>query len=178
MASPEIEDAVLDATRDCVLAYGVRRTTVSDVARRAGVSRMSIYRRWPDVHMQPEETLQAHLDVQVKAAFLLSQACLPAMIDQGVGRIVNITSQVTDGAAAVLLMKERGLLKPFKSESQPAVAAGLRDPDATWTADRRPGADASSRGGAGTGAVSAAAPPGSRRPSPARQAHRAPGPGT
>jgi AcrR family transcriptional regulator len=49
MASPEIEDAVLDATRDCVLAYGVRRTTVSDVARRAGVSRMSIYRRWPDV---------------------------------------------------------------------------------------------------------------------------------
>jgi AcrR family transcriptional regulator len=49
MASPEIEDAVLDATRECVLAYGVRRTTVSDVARRAGVSRMSIYRRWPDV---------------------------------------------------------------------------------------------------------------------------------
>jgi AcrR family transcriptional regulator len=49
MASPEIEDVVLDATRDCVLAYGVRRTTVSDVARRAGVSRMSIYRRWPDV---------------------------------------------------------------------------------------------------------------------------------
>jgi AcrR family transcriptional regulator len=49
MVSPEIEDVVLDATRDCVLAYGVRRTTVSDVARRAGVSRMSIYRRWPDV---------------------------------------------------------------------------------------------------------------------------------
>src|SRR2546430_6307383 len=49
MASPEIEDAVLDATRDCVLAYGVRRTTVADVASRAGVSRMSIYRRWPDV---------------------------------------------------------------------------------------------------------------------------------
>src|SRR2546430_12359708 len=49
MASPEIEDAVLDATRDCVRAYGVRRTTVADVASRAGVSRMSIYRRWPDV---------------------------------------------------------------------------------------------------------------------------------
>src|SRR6266508_4231282 len=49
MPSQEIEDAVLDATRDCVLAYGVRRTTLSDVARRAGVSRMSIYRRWPDV---------------------------------------------------------------------------------------------------------------------------------
>ncbi|GIF99374.1 TetR family transcriptional regulator [Catellatospora citrea] len=44
-----MEDLVLDAARDCVLAYGVRRTTVTDVARRAGVSRMSVYRRWPDV---------------------------------------------------------------------------------------------------------------------------------
>lgn len=44
-----VDDAVLDAARDCVLAYGVRRTTLTDVARRAGVSRMTVYRRWPDV---------------------------------------------------------------------------------------------------------------------------------
>jgi len=43
------EDAVLDAARDCVLAVGVRRTTLTDIARRAGVSRMTLYRRWPDV---------------------------------------------------------------------------------------------------------------------------------
>ncbi|NUK04911.1 TetR/AcrR family transcriptional regulator [Streptomyces lunaelactis] len=42
-------DAVLDAARACVLAVGVRRTTLTDVARRAGVSRMTLYRRWPDV---------------------------------------------------------------------------------------------------------------------------------
>ncbi|MEU7006589.1 TetR/AcrR family transcriptional regulator [Streptomyces sp. NPDC046332] len=42
-------DPVLDAARDCVLAVGVRRTTLTDVARRAGVSRMTLYRRWPDV---------------------------------------------------------------------------------------------------------------------------------
>ncbi|MEZ3180680.1 TetR/AcrR family transcriptional regulator [Streptomyces pimonensis] len=42
-------DVVLDAVRDCVLAVGVRRTTLTDVARRAGVSRMTLYRRWPDV---------------------------------------------------------------------------------------------------------------------------------
>lgn len=40
---------MLDAARDCVLAVGVRRTTLTDVARRAGVSRMTLYRRWPDV---------------------------------------------------------------------------------------------------------------------------------
>ncbi|WP_214320118.1 TetR/AcrR family transcriptional regulator [Nonomuraea sediminis] len=49
MPSNRHNDDVLDAARDCVLAYGVRRTTLTDVARRAGVSRMTIYRRWPDI---------------------------------------------------------------------------------------------------------------------------------
>jgi AcrR family transcriptional regulator len=43
------DDALLDAVRACVLAVGVRRTTVTDIARRAGVSRMTLYRRYPDV---------------------------------------------------------------------------------------------------------------------------------
>jgi AcrR family transcriptional regulator len=49
MPSIRHNEGVLDAARDCVLAYGVRRTTLTDVARRAGVSRMTIYRGWPDV---------------------------------------------------------------------------------------------------------------------------------
>src|SRR5256885_9184849 len=40
---------LLDAARACVLAVGVRRTTFSDVARRAGVSRMTLYRRFGDL---------------------------------------------------------------------------------------------------------------------------------
>ncbi len=46
---PASEDDLLDAARDCVLAVGLRRTTLTDVARRAGVSRMTMYRRWPDM---------------------------------------------------------------------------------------------------------------------------------
>ena len=42
------EDRILDAARDTILAVGLRRTTVSDVARRAGLSRMTVYRRYPD----------------------------------------------------------------------------------------------------------------------------------
>ncbi|KAB8192280.1 TetR family transcriptional regulator [Nonomuraea phyllanthi] len=49
MTSIRHNEGVLDAARECVLAYGVRRTTLTDVARRAGVSRMTLYRRWPDV---------------------------------------------------------------------------------------------------------------------------------
>jgi len=45
----DIPDAILAATRDTVLAVGVRRTTLTDVARRAGVSRMTLYRLVPDV---------------------------------------------------------------------------------------------------------------------------------
>ena len=43
------DDRLLDAARACVLAVGVRRTTVTDVARRARVSRMTLCRRVPDL---------------------------------------------------------------------------------------------------------------------------------
>jgi AcrR family transcriptional regulator len=39
----------LDAARACILDVGWRRTTLTEVARRAGVSRMTIYRTWPDM---------------------------------------------------------------------------------------------------------------------------------
>ena len=45
----EIPEPILAATRATVLAVGVRRTTLTDVARRAGVSRMTLYRLVPDV---------------------------------------------------------------------------------------------------------------------------------
>src|SRR5687767_5997180 len=44
-----VEDRYLDAARENILAVGWRRTTLTDVAKRAGVSRMTIYRRWPDM---------------------------------------------------------------------------------------------------------------------------------
>lgn len=49
VAKRNVEDEILDAARTCVEAFGVRRTTLTDVARRAGVSRPTVYRRWPDV---------------------------------------------------------------------------------------------------------------------------------
>jgi AcrR family transcriptional regulator len=42
-------DLALDAAREAILAVGWSRTTLTDVARRAGVSRMTIYRNWPDM---------------------------------------------------------------------------------------------------------------------------------
>jgi AcrR family transcriptional regulator len=47
--NPEPRDVYLDAARACILDVGWRRTTLTEVARRAGVSRMTIYRTWADM---------------------------------------------------------------------------------------------------------------------------------
>jgi AcrR family transcriptional regulator len=48
MSQRHSDDAVLDAARACVAERGIARTTVSDVARHAGASRMTVYRCFPD----------------------------------------------------------------------------------------------------------------------------------
>lgn len=45
---PAADERILDAARACVLEYGVRKTTLAEVARRARVSRPTVYRRWAD----------------------------------------------------------------------------------------------------------------------------------
>jgi AcrR family transcriptional regulator len=71
------DEALLDATQACVLAVGVRRTTMTDVARRAGVSRMTLYRRYADVTslmqaLMTREFTQVIVEVEADAAELPS----------------------------------------------------------------------------------------------------------
>lgn len=44
-----LSDPVLRATYDSIIEVGVRRTTLADVARRAGLSRMTVYRKYDDL---------------------------------------------------------------------------------------------------------------------------------
>lgn len=46
--SAGIEDRILAAAASCVRDYGIDRVTLAEIARRARVSRPTIYRRWPD----------------------------------------------------------------------------------------------------------------------------------
>jgi AcrR family transcriptional regulator len=46
--SPTIGDRILEAAAHCVMTYGVDRVTLAEIARRARVSRPTVYRRWPD----------------------------------------------------------------------------------------------------------------------------------
>ena len=47
-SSPGIEDRILDAAASCVRDHGIDRVTLAEIARRARVSRPTIYRRWSD----------------------------------------------------------------------------------------------------------------------------------
>ncbi|MDQ2637933.1 MAG: TetR/AcrR family transcriptional regulator [Actinomycetota bacterium] len=74
-ASAPIGDRILEAAAYCVKAYGIDRVTLAEIARRARVSRPTVYRRWPDTR-------------SIMAALLTSRivALLDEVSAQGVGR--------------------------------------------------------------------------------------------
>lgn len=49
MVSIRNNDRLLDAAREVILTVGWKRATLTDVARRAEVSRMTVYRTYPDM---------------------------------------------------------------------------------------------------------------------------------
>ena len=70
-----VEARILDAAAACILAYGVERTTMTEIARRARVSRPTIYRRWPDIRWVIAELLTLRIS-----------GVLEAVPERGVGR--------------------------------------------------------------------------------------------
>jgi AcrR family transcriptional regulator len=77
------QDAYLDAARACILDVGWRRTTLTEVARRAGVSRMTIYRSWADM-----PTLLGDLMTREWTGIVASTAVSSGGADDLVGRMV------------------------------------------------------------------------------------------
>jgi AcrR family transcriptional regulator len=60
-STQSVEERILDAAAECVLANGVERMTLTDIARRARVSRPTIYRRWPDIRHVVADLLTARI---------------------------------------------------------------------------------------------------------------------
>lgn len=93
-----VAERILDAALSCVTEFGVRRTTLVEIARRAGVSRPSVYRRWPDVRALVAELLTREM-----------ASILPVTV-QGTGRervvrsVTSLVAQVREHSifAAVL----------------------------------------------------------------------------
>ncbi|WP_284234715.1 TetR/AcrR family transcriptional regulator [Mycobacterium antarcticum] len=73
--SRPVEHRILEAAAECVLAFGVDRVTLAEIARRAAVSRPTVYRRFPDTR-------------SILAALLTSRIthALDAVPSRGTGR--------------------------------------------------------------------------------------------
>ncbi|KAA9269289.1 TetR/AcrR family transcriptional regulator [Corynebacterium amycolatum] len=46
---PSVDDVIIAAARDSVMTVGFRRTSIAEIARKAGVSRPTVYRRYADI---------------------------------------------------------------------------------------------------------------------------------
>jgi AcrR family transcriptional regulator len=105
-------EAILDATRGSVLDFGIRRTTLTDVARRAGVSRMTVYRRYPDV----DAVLRDLMTREFGAA--MAEIARKVGGDDGRARVVHRILASVDALRASALMSkileaEPELLLPY-----------------------------------------------------------------
>lgn len=106
------DDVLLDAVRACVLAIGVRRTTLTDVARKAGVSRMTLYRRFPDVR-----SLMAALMTREFGGLLSQFGEGPTARDQLVSGVVNTVRRLLDNPLLTTVLDlDPELLLPYVVE--------------------------------------------------------------
>ncbi len=98
--STDVDDRILRAAESCVQDFGLDRVTVAEIARRARVSRPTVYRRWPDVY-----------------------AILAAMFTR---RVINILRDVPGGPAERESIVDRSVAAVARLRHDPLVDAGLR----------------------------------------------------
>lgn len=137
-----ITDRVLDATRTVLIRAAGRKITLAEVAREAGVSRPTVYRRWPDVR-----TLIADL---VTRELIGTIADIPARgptLDDKVDRLVAIADAIRGNNLLEILWREpSSALAPYVfvrlGRSQQAALTILRRAiaDGQHRGDVRPGA--------------------------------------
>ena len=132
-----LRNTLLDATQASILDVGLRRTTLADVARRAGVSRMTVYRQFDDL-----QTLVAALLTREVTALLAEVdrevAPLATARDRLVEACIRTVERLRENALFHRLLDlDPELLLPFVFErfgssqraSRDLIAQQLRDRD-------------------------------------------------
>jgi AcrR family transcriptional regulator len=109
----EPRDAYLDAARDCILDVGWRRTTLTEVARRAGVSRMTIYRTWADMQQLLADLMTREWGTVVAASLAEADAAAPT-VERLVGDIVTTIHRLRENELFVRIVElDPELLLPY-----------------------------------------------------------------
>lgn len=122
--SDALSEQILDAAREQFMTFGLRRSTVDDVAKRAGVSRVTVYRRI------------GNKDGLVSACLLREYRRFVVEVDEAVAALPTTEDRIVEGFVAVLghirehplvgglLRLEPEIMLPFLTvESGPALVA-------------------------------------------------------
>ncbi|MGY2701087.1 TetR/AcrR family transcriptional regulator [Nocardioides sp. HB32] len=121
----EPRDAYLDAARDCILDVGWRRTTLTEVARRAGVSRMTIYRTWADMPQLLADLMTREWGGVVAESLAAEDPAAPT-VDRLVGDIVGTVQRLRENELFLRIVElDPELLLPYllsrRGRSQDAI---------------------------------------------------------
>jgi AcrR family transcriptional regulator len=104
---------LLDAARDSMLAVGVRRTTLTDVARRAGISRMTVYRRYTDVSALFSDLMVREFGEVLAAAIRAGASCRTARTRLVAEAVAGVQAVQENPLFARVLDLEPELLLPY-----------------------------------------------------------------
>src|SRR3954451_3529420 len=107
------EAVYLDAARESILAVGWRRTTLTDIARRAGVSRMTIYRRWDDMQTLLADLLVREWDSALSGALAATAAGSPTPEALAAGVVETVRLLREDELFARIFDVDPELLLPY-----------------------------------------------------------------
>ncbi|WP_264762181.1 TetR/AcrR family transcriptional regulator [Frankia tisae] len=122
------EQAVLDAAKASLLAVGVRRTTLTGVARRAGVSRMTLYRRWPDLRSLVGDVMTREWTMVVTAADLTPPDRSDGDLDDLVDHIIaTVEAFRTNPVYLRIIETDPELLLPYLTERRGATQRMIVD---------------------------------------------------
>lgn len=98
-ADSDVGERILAAAASCVRDYGIDRVTLAEIARRARVSRPTIYRRWPDSDAILAALLTRRI-AEVAAAVPRRGADRAAIV----GRIVAVSQRLRDDELLMAVM--------------------------------------------------------------------------
>jgi AcrR family transcriptional regulator len=85
------EERILDAAYELLLAIGMRRMTMADIARHAEVSRATLYRRWPNVQAVVAALMTREWTTAVVSAFQAEAVDARTRLVEGVVEVVGRT---------------------------------------------------------------------------------------
>lgn len=127
-------DPVLDAARATVLDFGVRRATLTEVARRAGLSRMTVYRRYSDGN----ELMRALMSREFGAVLERAQdqaAALDDPLERVVEGVVGTVAMLMEHPLMTRILElEPEMIVPYLSERLGEFQRAGREALAAWLA--------------------------------------------